>query len=99
MRYASPLCSLTHPHVKEHHGEAYRIALQARARKLGVAANVVFHDRFVSEAELGEFLGAADIYVTPYLKPEQITSGTLPYAVGAGKPVISTPYSDSIKRP
>ncbi len=83
----------THPHVKAHHGEAYRIALQARARKLGVDANVVFHDRFVSEAELGDFLGAADIYVTPYLKPEQITSGTLAYAVGAGKAVISTPYA------
>ncbi len=83
----------THPHIKENHGEAYRIALQARARKRGVDANVVFHDRFVSEAELGEFLGAADIYVTPYLKPEQITSGTLAYAVGAGKAVISTPYT------
>jgi glycosyltransferase involved in cell wall biosynthesis len=83
----------THPHVKAHHGEAYRMALQARARKLGVDANVIFHDRFVSEEELGEFLGAADIYVTPYLKPEQITSGTLAYAVGAGKAVISTPYA------
>ena len=83
----------THPHVKEASGEAYRIELEARARRLGVDANVIFHDRFVGENELGEFLSAADIYVTPYLKPEQITSGTLAYAVGAGKAVISTPYS------
>jgi len=83
----------THPHVKEEHGEAYRIALEGRARRLGVDANVIFHDRFVGENELGELLSAADIYITPYLKPEQITSGTLAYAVGAGKAVISTPYS------
>jgi hypothetical protein len=57
---------------------------------LGVDASVIFHDRFVSKVELAEFLGAADIYVTPYLNPEQITSGTLAYAVGAGKAVMST---------
>jgi glycosyltransferase involved in cell wall biosynthesis len=82
----------THPHVKAAHGEAYRIQLEARARRLGVEGSVIFHDRFVSETELGEFLSAADIYVTPYLKETQITSGTLAYAVGAGKAVISTPY-------
>ena len=82
----------THPHVKEAHGEAYRRSLQRRARKLGVEKHVVFHDRFVSAAELGEFLSAADIYLTPYLNTEQITSGTLAYAVGTGKAVISTPY-------
>ena len=82
----------THPHVKAAHGEAYRIGLEARARKLGVEGSVIFHDRFVSEAELGEFLAAADIYVTPYLKETQITSGTLAYAVGSGRAVVSTPY-------
>lgn len=82
----------THPHVKAAHGEAYRLQLEARARRLGVEGSVMFHDRFVSEAELGEFLSAADIYITPYLKETQITSGTLAYAVGAGKAVISTPY-------
>jgi glycosyltransferase involved in cell wall biosynthesis len=82
----------THPHVREQHGETYRLMLENRARSLGVDSNMIFHNRFVSDAELAEFLSAADIYVTPYLKSEQITSGTLAYAVGSGKAVISTPY-------
>ena len=57
--------------------------LQQRAQRLGVEASLIFHDRFVSQSELTAFLGAADIYVTPYLKAEQITSGTLAYAVGS----------------
>lgn len=83
---------VTHPHVKEHEGEAYRTMLAARAKRAGVDSKVVFYDRFVSQEELVEFLSAADIYVTPYVKAEQITSGTLAYAVGSGKAVISTPY-------
>src|SRR5205085_5502799 len=75
-----------------HSGEAYRLMLEARAQRLGVDSSMIFHNRFVSRAELAEFLSAADIYITPYLKPEQITSGTLAYAVGLGKAVISTPY-------
>ena len=82
----------THPHVKESQGETYRRSLQLRAHKLGVEDHVVFHDRFVSARALGEFLSASDLYLTPYLNPKQITSGTLAYAVGTGKPVISTPY-------
>ena len=82
----------THPHVKLQHGEAYRHMLQTRAERLGVEANVIFHNRFVSHEELVEFLGAADLYITPYLKEEQSTSGTLAYAVGCGKAVVSTPY-------
>ena len=82
----------THPHVKDRHGETYRLMLEGRARRLGVDSSVVFHDRFVSQTELNEFLSAADVYVTPYLNEEQITSGTLAYAVGSGKAVISTPY-------
>ncbi|MEW6270072.1 MAG: glycosyltransferase family 4 protein [Thermodesulfobacteriota bacterium] len=83
----------THPHVKERHGESYRLMLQGQAERLGVAGKMIFHDRFVSQSELSAFLAAADVYVTPYLNPEQITSGTLAYAVGSGKAVVSTPYS------
>ncbi len=82
----------THPHVKQQHGEAYRQMLQTRAERLGVDASVIFHNRFVSHEELVDFLGAADLYITPYLNAEQSTSGTLAYAVGCGKAVISTPY-------
>jgi len=83
----------THPHVVERDGEAYRLMLEARARQLGVSGRIIFDNRFVSQEELNEFLSAADIYITPYLNPGQITSGTLAYAVGAGKAVISTPYT------
>jgi glycosyltransferase involved in cell wall biosynthesis len=82
----------THPHVRERHGEAYRLSLISRARRLGVHGNVSFHDRFVSDEELADFLAAADVYVTPYLNPEQSTSGTLARAVAAGKAVVSTTY-------
>ena len=82
----------THPHVKEHDGETYRLMLESRARRLGVDSHMILHDRFVSQRELADVLSAADIYVTPYLKPEQIASGTLAYAVGSGRAVISTPY-------
>jgi glycosyltransferase involved in cell wall biosynthesis len=82
----------THPHVRERFGETYRLALEQRAERLGVGGAMIFHNRFVSQRELVEFLAAADIYVTPYLNPEQITSGTLAYAVGCGTAVISTPY-------
>jgi glycosyltransferase involved in cell wall biosynthesis len=82
----------THPHVKEQYGESYRLMLETRAQKLGVDSNLIFLDRFVTQQEIVEFLAAADVYITPYLKPEQSTSGTLAYAVGAGKAVISTPY-------
>jgi len=83
----------THPNIVEQHGETYRLMLEERAKRLGVDGNVIFHNRFVSQAELSEFLAAADIYITPYLNREQITSGTLAYAFGAGKAVISTRYA------
>jgi glycosyltransferase involved in cell wall biosynthesis len=82
----------THPHVKEQQGESYRLSLMNLARSLGIERHVVFHDRFVDDRELAEFLSAADIYVTPYLNMEQSTSGTLARAVAAGRAVISTPY-------
>jgi glycosyltransferase involved in cell wall biosynthesis len=73
-------------------GEAYRSALEAIVKENGLENNVIFHNRFVELKELTGFIGAADIYVTPYLDEAQITSGTLAYAFGAGKAVISTPY-------
>lgn len=82
----------THPHVKERHGEAYRLELQSRVRRMGIDDQVIFHDRFVDDSELADFLAAADVYVTPYLNPQQSTSGTLARAVAAGRAVISTPY-------
>ena len=82
----------THPHVQRHEGESYRLGLQRRARALGVEKHILFLDHFVTLEELVEFIGAADLYLTPYLNPAQITSGTLAYTVGAGKAVVSTPY-------
>jgi glycosyltransferase involved in cell wall biosynthesis len=82
----------THPHVKRHDGESYRLSLQWLAHEKGVEGHVIFYNRFVSLEELVEFIGAADIYITPYLNPAQIASGTLAYTLGAGKAVISTPY-------
>jgi glycosyltransferase involved in cell wall biosynthesis len=82
----------THPHVLLHEGESYRLSLQWLAQEKGVEGQVIFYNRFVSLEELVEFISAADIYITPYLNPAQITSGTLAYTLGAGKAVISTPY-------
>jgi len=82
----------THPHVKRIEGETYRLSLQWMAQEKGVGGQVVFYNRFVSLEELVKFIGAADIYITPYLNAAQTTSGTLVYALGAGKAVISTPY-------
>ena len=82
----------THPHVRRTSGEEYRNSLQRLARELGVEQNVSFQNRFVDLAELCEFLGAADIYVTPYLNEAQVVSGTLAYALGTGNAIISTPY-------
>jgi glycosyltransferase involved in cell wall biosynthesis len=82
----------THPHVKRLEGEKYRLSLQWLAQEKGVDGQVIFYNRFVGLEALTEFIGAADIYITPYLNPSQIVSGTLAYTLGAGKAVISTPY-------
>lgn len=82
----------THPHLVAHDGENYRLGLERLAKDLGVAAHVIFYNRFVSLEDLKEFIGATDIYITPYLNEAQITSGTLAYVFGAGKAVVSTPY-------
>lgn len=82
----------THPHLLRHEGEQYRDSLIARVEDLGLQESVSFVDRFVELDELTEWLTAADVYVTPYRNPAQITSGTLSYAIGLGKAVVSTPY-------
>ncbi|MFH1279281.1 MAG: glycosyltransferase family 4 protein [Candidatus Eisenbacteria bacterium] len=82
----------THPHVIQQDGETYRLSLEWLAQKKGVESHVIFYNRFVSQEELLQFIGAADLYITPYLNEAQITSGTLAYTLGAGKAVISTPY-------
>jgi glycosyltransferase involved in cell wall biosynthesis len=82
----------THPNLIREEGEKYRLSLERMAKDLGIKKHVIFYNRFVELPALTEFLGAADIYVTPYLNPAQITSGTLAYAFGCGKAVISTPY-------
>jgi glycosyltransferase involved in cell wall biosynthesis len=82
----------THPHELRGRGEGYRRGLEAIARKHKIESHVIFHNRFVELKELTDFIGAADLYITPYLDEAQITSGTLAYAFGAGKAVISTPY-------
>ena len=82
----------THPNLLRDEGEAYRLSLERLAKDLGVQKNVVFFNRFVELDELMRFIGAADIYVTPYLTEAQITSGTLAYAFGSGNAVVSTPY-------
>lgn len=83
----------THPHLLRDQGEVYRLSLESLAKKNGIQKNVIFYNRFVELDELKEFIGAADIYITPYLNEAQITSGTLAYCFGSGKAVISTPYS------
>lgn len=82
----------THPHELREKGETYRLSLERLAKRNNVQKNVIFYNRFVEIDELKEFIGAADMYVTPYLNEAQITSGTLAYAFGAGKAVVSTPY-------
>ena len=82
----------THPHLLREQGERYREGLETLAEELGVARHVEFHNRFVTLPDLVAFLAAADIYATPYLNRDQITSGTLAYAFGCGKAVLSTPY-------
>ena len=83
---------VTHPQVLRHEGESYRLSLQQLANSLGVAGNLIFQNRFVDPQELSEFLGAGDIYVTPYVNEAQVSSGTLAYAMGSGKAIVSTPY-------
>ncbi len=83
----------THPNVVAAEGERYRESLGALAQSLGVEANILFIDKYASQHELIDYLSSADIYVTPYLNENQLTSGTLAYAYALGRPIVSTPYA------
>jgi glycosyltransferase involved in cell wall biosynthesis len=83
---------ITHPHIRRRDGEQYREQLLALAEELGVSSHLILVNRFVTNEELGEHIGAADIYITPYRQEAQIVSGTLAIALGAGKAIVSTPY-------
>jgi glycosyltransferase involved in cell wall biosynthesis len=91
------IAGATHPHILRREGDKYRTSLQKLANDLGVAANVIFRNRFVSPQEMVELIGAADIYITPYKHKAQVVSGTLAYALSAGKAIISTPYLHAIE--
>jgi glycosyltransferase involved in cell wall biosynthesis len=82
----------THPHLIAREGEAYREGLRAQAERLGVADHLRWEPCFLDEGALLDRIAAADVYVTPYGNPDQITSGTLAYAFALGKPIVSTPY-------
>ena len=82
----------THPELLKRQGETYRNALIASAARLGMAGHVKFVNQYLTQREVVDYLLATDVYVTPYLDPNQITSGTLAYALGAGKAIVSTPY-------
>ena len=91
------ISGVTHPHILRREGDHYRNYLQKLAKDLGVEDNVIFRNRFVSPEELVELIGAADIYITPYKHKGQVVSGTLAYALSAGKAIISTPYLHAIE--
>lgn len=86
------ILGMTHPSVLKNEGESYRFGLQQMIKELGLQKHVIFHNRFVDDEELHNFLCATDVYVTPYVNEERLTSGTLSFAVGTGKAVVSTPY-------
>ena len=86
------IAGATHPHVRALEGDRYRLELQGLAKKLGVERQVLFVNRFVAPEEMAALVGSADIYITPYCHEAQAVSGTLAYALGAGKAIISTPY-------
>jgi len=91
------ISGVTHPHILRHEGDKYRESLQNLAKELKVADNVIFRNRFESPQDLVELIGAADIYVTPYKHKGQVVSGTLAYALSAGKAIISTPYLHAVE--
>ena len=91
------ISGITHPHILRREGDTYRLYLQNLAKDLGVQDSVIFRNKFASPQELVELIGAADIYITPYKHKGQVVSGTLAYALSAGKAIISTPYLHAIE--
>lgn len=87
----------THPDLVRTQGERYRNGLLELVEELGLVGHVSFWDHYMSQDEIVELLLATDVYVTPYLDPRQITSGTLAFALGAGKAVVSTPYLHAVE--
>jgi len=82
----------THPQVRKEQGESYRNFLEEKVKQLGLQGNVKFYNKYLTISEIIKYLKATDIYISSNQDPHQITSGTLVYALGAGRPVISTPF-------
>jgi predicted GH43/DUF377 family glycosyl hydrolase/glycosyltransferase involved in cell wall biosynthesis len=87
----------THPELLKHIGEEYRNKLVALVEELGLEDHVLFVNQYLEQKDIIDYLLASDVYVTPYLDPNQITSGTLSYALGAGKAVVSTPFLHAVE--
>lgn len=87
----------THLELVRREGEAYRRQLWRLVRDRGLQRHVEFVDEYLTQAQIVDYLLASDVYVTPYLDPKQITSGTLAYALGAGKAIVSTPYPHALE--
>src|SRR5204863_1060583 len=87
----------THPELLKKQGEAYRNSLAQAADRVGTSDHVKFVNEYLTQRQIVDYLLATDVYVTPYLDPNQITSGTLAYALGAGKAIVSTPYLHAIE--
>ena len=90
--YTAVINVKTHPEIKKQSQEKYRYQLKRLAKKYQVERSIKFVNKYLELEDLILYLKATDIYITPYLNPEQIASGSLAYAVGAGKACISTPY-------
>ena len=87
----------THPELLKQQGETYRNTLEAAVEELGMVDHIAFVNEYLTQRDIVGYLLATDVYVTPYLDPNQITSGTLAYALGAGKAIVSTPYLHAIE--
>ncbi len=82
----------THPIIRKNQGENYRNFIEKKVKELKLEKNVKFYNKYVTLEEITQYLKAADVYICSNLNPDQVTSGTLAYAVGAGRVAISTPF-------